>query len=168
MVRHFNKQPAHLNSFSNSPAARLASLLITHLDPESYGSYNLESLSGHYLVHILSGIGHNAGLDSAVRCICISHSMFLKHIPGDRHCMRRLYLDAISHLQESLRRAVAEGAPKILCASMLLRLFEVISSASHPYNLALLMSVICSSYSLSLRQGLMVPHVKDGCSTHGG
>lgn len=48
--------------YSGSPSTRLASFLIAHLSPESYGSYNSESLSGHFVVHIPSQIGHNAGL----------------------------------------------------------------------------------------------------------
>ena len=117
------------NTVLTSPSTHLASLLIAHLSPVIYRSYNLESLSGHYMVHIPSRIGHNAGLDSAVRCICTSHSMFLKHVPEDRRIMCKLYLEAIRHLQETLRRLIANEISEILCASMLLRLFEVISIA---------------------------------------
>lgn len=53
--------------------------------------------------------------------------MFLKNVPGDSRVMRRLYLKAIGHLQETFRRPTAEETPEILCASMLLRIFEVIS-----------------------------------------
>ena len=94
--------------------------------------------------------------------------MFPKHILEDRHCMRRLYLEAIFQLREALRRPVVEETPDILRTSILLRLFEVIPSASHPCHLALLMRVICSSRSLLLRQAPMAPHRKDGCSTRGG
>ncbi|KAF6232922.1 hypothetical protein HO173_008885 [Letharia columbiana] len=62
-LAHFNQQQAFLNiHVSDSPSTRLASFLIAHLSPESYGSYNLESLSGHFVVHIPSRIGHNASL----------------------------------------------------------------------------------------------------------
>jgi hypothetical protein len=51
--------------------------------------------------------------------------MFLKHVPEDSRVMRRLYLEAIGHLQVTLRRPTAEETPEILCVSMVLRLFVV-------------------------------------------
>ena len=126
-----NQQHTSLNTtVLTSPSTHLASLLIAHLSPEIYASYNLDSLSGHYFVYVPSRIGHNAGLDSAVWCICTSYSMSLKHVPEDGRIMWRLYLEAIRHLQETLRWPTAEETPEILCVSMILRLFEVKSIAS--------------------------------------
>jgi len=123
---YLNRQQGNPSTFVlTSPSTHLASLLVDHLRPEAYGSYNLESLSGHYLTLIPPRIGHTAVLDSAVRCICTSHSMFLKHIKEDKHVMRRLYLEAIGHLKETLQRPLAAVTPEILCVTMLLRLFEV-------------------------------------------
>lgn len=129
-ARFYQQQAALSTTVLTSPSSHLASLLISHLSPETYGSCNLESFSGRYFFHIPSRIGHNDGLDSAVKCICKSHSMFLKHVPRDMNFMRSLYLDAIGHLQDALGRPNAEYNPEILCASMLLRLFEVVSSTN--------------------------------------
>ena len=129
-----NQQTAPLSTMVlTSPASHLASFLIAHLSPKIYGSFDLKALSGHYLVHVPSRIGYNAGLDSAVKCICTTHSMFLRHVPEDRYLMRKLYLVAIGHLQNALRRPFAEVTSEILCASMLLRLFEVMFLESLPF-----------------------------------